>query len=395
MDYSFIRFKPTFNQAKQMLDPKQSQFRYYDCIALHPLETYLQITGSEVDIVFNNSYKASIIDCSENELKDITANVSIYEGLDFKGVRQIAFEIVNIGQSWYGMPVFLKIESTINTEIKFYSNAFSVTDLNIDDTFRLNYKSYGFYQGTDYKNFNYFQSIRLKGNFTQTTDETENAMYTQTDGNILSQNPTIVFSESWIFPEINNFAFRALSIALKSDLVYLDLNRVTDKPQLKNVPVEGRSNMFNAEVVLHRNLDAFYNDVNQITEPFILVDFYPNKYITLLVADANKIVANFNKSIIFGADGYLRIYQVGGFLKATLNISDFDIVGNGIQSKLPISDYITDLGDYYVNFTSDLVVSLLGGEDVSLTDNTTWTFKIARGDFKDSDFKNTDFLIYT
>lgn len=394
MDYSFIRFKPNFNQAKQMLDPKQSQFRYYDCIALHPLETYLQITGSEVDIVFNNSYKASIIDCNENELKDITANVSIFEGLDFKGVRQIAFEIVNIGQSWYGMPVFLKLESTINTEIKFYSNAFAVTDLNTDDTFRLNYKSYGFYQGTDYKNFNYFQGIRLKGNFTQTTDETENAMYTQTDGNILSQNPTIVFSETWIFPEINNFAFRALSIALKSDLVYLDLNRVTDKPQLKNVPVEGRSNMFNAEVVLHRNLDAFYIDANQITEPFILLDKYPNKYISLSIANANKITATFNKNVQLGSEGFMRIYQVGGFLKATLSISDFDIVGNGIQSKLPISSYVDDYADYYVNFTNDLVLST-SNEPIELNNNTTWTFKIGRGDFKNSDFKNTDFLIYT
>ena len=392
MDYSFIRFKPNFNQAKQMLDPKQSQFRYYDCISLHPLETYLQITGSEIDIVFNNSYKASIIDCNENELKDITGNVSIYEGLDFKGVRQIAFEIVNIGQSWYGMPVFLKLESTINTEIKFYSNAFAVTDLNTEYTFRLNYKSYGFYQGTDYKNFNYFQSIRLKGNFTQTTDETENAMYTQTDGNILSQNPTIVFSESWIFPEINNFAFRALSIALKSDLVYLDFNRVTDKPQLKNVPVEGCSNMFNAEVVLHRNLDAQYLDNNQLTT-FVLTNKYPDSRILLSAANINKIVGTFNKPIVLGIDGYLRIYQVGGFLKATLNPIDFDIVENSIQSKLPISNYVDETGSYYIVFTTDLVKSTLN-ENIELTNITDWTFKITRGDWKASDFKASDFLIH-
>lgn len=394
MDYSFIRFKPTFNQAKQMLDPKQSQFRYYDCVALHPLETYLQITGSEVDIVFNNSYKASIIDCGENELKDITDNVSIYEGLDFKGVRQIAFEIVNIGQSWYGTPVFLKLESTINTEIKFYSNAFAVTDLNTEDTFRLNYKSYGFYQGTDYKNFNYFQSIRLKGNFTITSDETENSMYIQTDGRVLSQNPTIIFSENWIFPDINNFAFRSLSIALKSDLVYLDLNRVTDKPQLKNSVIDGRSNLSIAETTLHRDLDTYFSDVNQITITFAINYKYPSSYITLVMSSANTITAIFNKSIVLGTSGIMRIYQVGGFLKATLFPSDFNVVDNSIQSVLPISDYISEYGDFYITFTTDFVKSTIN-EDISILNNEDWTFKIGRGDFKNSDFKNTDFLIYT
>lgn len=394
MDYSFIRFKPNFNQAKQMLDPKHSQFRYYDCISLHPLETYLQITGSEVDIVFNNSYKASIIDCNENELKDITANVSIYEALDFKGVRQIAFEIVNIGQSWYGMPVFLKLESTINTEIKFYSNAFSVTDLNTEDTFRLNYKSYGFYQGTDYKNFNYFQSIRLKGNFTITSDETENSMYIQTDGRVLSQNPTIVFSENWIFPDINNFAFRSLSIALKSDLVYLDLNRVTDKPQIKNSAIDGRSNLSIAETTLHRDLDTYFSDVNQITITFAINYKYPSSYITLVIASTNTITAIFNKPIVLGTSGIMRIYQVGGFLKATLFPSDFNVVDNSIQSVLPISDYISEYGDFYITFTTDFVKSTIN-EDISILNNEDWTFKIGRGDFKNSDFKNTDFLIYT
>ena len=394
MDYSFIRFKPNFNQAKQMLDPKQSQFRYYDYISLHPLENYLQITGSEVDIVFNNSYKASIIDCNENELKDITANVSIYEGLDFRGVRQIAFEIVNIGQSWYGMPVFLKLESTINTEIKFYSNAFSVTDLNTEDTFRLNYKSYGYYQGTDYKNFNYFQSIRLKGNFTITSDETENSMYIQTDGRVLSQNPTIVFSENWIFPDINNFAFRSLSIALKSDLVHLDLNRVTDKPQLKNSVIDGRSNLSIADTTLHRDLDTYFIDVNQITITFAINYKYPSSYITLVIASANTITVIFNKPIVLGTSGIMRIYQVGGFLKATLFPSDFNVVDNSIQSVLPISDYISEYGDFYITFTTDFVKSTIN-EDISILNNEDWTFKIGRGDFKNSDFKNTDFLIYT
>lgn len=393
MDNSFIRLKPSFNQAKQMFDSKVANKRYYDCISLHPNETYLQITNSDTDIVFGNSYKASIIDCNEKELKDITDNVSIYEGTDSNGIRQIAFEIVNIGKSWYGNPVFLKLESTIGSDV-FYSNAFTVSDENTKETIRLNYKSFGNYQSTDYKNFNYFQSIRVKAFFGSSQDETENATYTQVDGNVLSQNPIIVFSESYTIQEINNFTFRALSIALKSDIVYLDLFRVTDKTQLKNGDVLGRSNLTMAEFIVHRNLDETFIDANQITEAFLLINKYPNKYISLSVANNNKITASFNKNVMLGIDGYMKIYQVGGFLKATLYPSDFDVIGNTIQSKLPISNYVNDFADYYINFTTDLFNSV-SDEKTELTNNTEWTFKIGRGDFKNSDFLNSDFLIYT
>lgn len=385
MDNSFIRLKPSFNQAKQMFDSRVSQKKFYDCIALHPNETYLQVTDSDIDVIFNNSYRASIIDCDENELKNITDNISIYEGFDELGIKQIAFEIVNIGQSWYGKPVFLKIKSTIGESV-FYSNAFTVTDQNTEETFRLNYKTFG-------GNYDYFQSIRLKGYFNYTQDETENATYTQVDGNVLSKNPTIVFSESYTIQEINNFTFRALAIALKSDIVYLDLFRVTDKPQIKNGDVLGRSNLTSAEFIVHRNLDEQYSDINQITTPFVLSNFYPNKYISLSVSNNNKLTATFNKNVQLGVDGYMKIYQVGGFLKATLFPSDFNVVGNKLESKLPISNYVSDYADYYVNFTNDLVNSI-GNESVELTSNTEWTFKIGRGDFKDSDFKNIDFLIY-
>jgi hypothetical protein len=386
MDNSFIRLKPTFNQAKQMLDPKQSQFRYYDCIALHPDETYLQVTDSAVDVVFGNSYKASIIDCAEKELKNITDNFAIFEGVDAKGVQQIAFEIVNIGESWYGVPVFLKLESTIGPDV-FYSNAFTVTDQETDETVRFVYKYFG-------GNFSYYQSIRLKALFNILQDETENSTYIQVDGNVLSKKPTIVFSESYNIQEINNFTYRSLAVNIKSDIVYLDSFRVTDKPQIKNGESQGRSNLTSAEFTLHRNLDDFYIDANQITTPFLFTGKYPNSYINLLSANNNKIVATFNKNVVLGTNGIMQIYQVGGFLQYTLTINDFDVVGNTIQSKLPITNYVADYADYYVNFTVDLLKSTTN-EDIELNSITDWTFKIGRGDFKDSDFKNIDFLIYT
>jgi hypothetical protein len=89
----------------------------------------------------------------------------------------------------------------------------------------------------------------------------------------------------------------------------------------------------------------------------------------------------------------MNIYKVGGFLEAQLNVNDFEIVGNTLQTELNLNSYLSDFADYYVNFTNDLVLN--GLETIELTNDTDWTFTITRGDFKDSDFLNTDFLIYT
>jgi len=392
MDYSFLRLLPTFTEAKQMmLDPKQSTHRYYDCIALHPNETYLQITASKTDIVFNGSYKVSIIDGCENELKDISETVTIFEFFDRFGVAQITFEIAGIGQSWYGMPVYLKFENTVGIE-RFYSNAFVVTDEDTNETVRLNYKSYGFFQGTDYTNSPYLQSIRIKAEFQNTDDATENSTYTQTSGNVLSLNPTIVFPEKFLTDYINNFTFKALAVALKSDVCYLDLYRVTDRPQLKNGEPIGNSNMTSCEFTAHRNFDDKIDDVNQLTPAFSIVYKYPTGTINTSLTETNKISVTFNKSIVLGI-GQLKIFGVGGFLIATLTQSDFTVVGNGIVSDGFISDYIPDFGDYYITFTEGLVTSI-SNENISITNNSEWTFKFSAGDWLADDFDSDDFLIY-
>jgi len=392
MDYSFLRLLPTFTEAKQMmLDPKQSTYRYYDCISLHPKETYLQITASKVDIVFNGSYKVSIIDCSEKELKDISENVTIFEFFDKDGVAQIVFEISSINESWYGKPVFLKFENTVGIE-KFYSNAFTVTDEYLEETIRLNYKSYGFFQGTDYTNAPYFQSIRVKSEFQNTDDSTEMATYTQTSGNVLSLNPTIVFSENYSISFINNFTFKALSVALKSDVVYLDYFRVTDRPQLKNGDRLGNSNMTTCDFTVHRDFDDNIDDVNQLTPYFQIVDKYPLFSLNISLSESQKISAIFNKNIISGI-GQLKIFTEAGILVETLTQDDLNFSGNTLKSNGFISDYVSDFGNYYITFTEGLVKSI-SNENISINNNMEWTFKLSAGDFSADDFSSSDFLIY-
>lgn len=391
MDYSFLRLLPSFNEAKQMFDPKQSTKRYYDCISLHPDETYLQITNSKVDIVFNGSYKVSIIDCSGEELKDISDRVTIFEFFDIKGVRQIAYEISNIGSSWYGENVFLKFENTVGSEV-FFSSAFTVTDENVEETVRIDYKSYGYFQGVNYQTANYFQSIRIRCEFQSTTDETETATYIQTTGNVLSKNPTIVFAENYLIDYINNFTFRALSVALKSDLVYLDLYRVTDKPVPQNGERLGNSNVTSAEIKLYRDLDDKFDVVDQLTPLFQITQLIPSSTLNQTLIEGTKISINFSKDIVLGT-GQLKIFNQASELIATLYQSDFISYGNNLESVNTLDTYISEFGNYYITFSEGLVKSVTG-DNISITSNTEWTFVFSNGDWSADDWSADDFLIY-
>jgi hypothetical protein len=383
MDNSFLRLLPTFNEAKQMFDSKQSKFIYYDCISLLPNESYLQITASKVDIVFNGSYKVSVIDACENELKDISERVTIFEFFDKDGIAQIAFEIVNIGESWHYTPVFLKFENTVGAE-RFYSNAFTVSDENLDETIILNYKSYGYFQGTDYKNANYFQSIRIKSDFQNTEDATETATYTQTSGNVLSLNPTIVFPENFSIDYINNFTFRALAVALKSDIVYLEKYRVTDRPQLKNGERIGNSNLTSCEFTVHRNLDDKTSGSFQLTPILSIIGKTPNGVYNTIGFSTLYITANFNKNIILGV-GQFKIFKINGTLVATLTELDFSIVGYNLISNSLISTIVSDFDQYYITFTEGLVTSILN-EKISITNNSDWTFELSAGEYEKTEY---------
>lgn len=392
MDYSFLRLSPSFDEAKQlMLDPKQSKQRYYDCISLLPNERYLQITSSKTDIVFNNSYKVSIIDCNENELKDITDKVTIFEFFDNKGVRQISFEIEGIGESWYMLSVFLKFESTIGTDV-FYSNAFTVSDEYEYETIRLIYKSYGIFQGTDYTNAPYYQSIRIKAEFQNTEDATDNATYTQTNGNVISMNPTVVFPENYFIDYINNFTFRALAVALKSDVVYLEDYRVTDRPTLKNGERLGNSNLTSCDFIVHRNLDDKANDIPQLSPQLSILNKEPKGTYSTAMLEAQKIIIEFNKNIVINV-GQLKIYGEGGYLKATLTQSDFTVSGNIVTSNEFLSEYVTEYGKYYITFTEGLFKTI-DEQTLSITNVSDFTFNYSVGDWLGSDWSEDDFLIY-
>lgn len=382
MDNSFLRLKPTFEQAKTIGDPRQSTSRYYDSISLHPNETYLQITNSDVDIVFNQDYNVFLIDCNGNELLEITDNVFIEEFTDVNGIRQISFEIVNIGET-FNEKVFLKFVHTTGNEI-FYSNPFIVSD-DLEYTLRLNYSSYGVFQGTDYLNAPFVQSIRVSGQYEGINDETENSTYIQSSGSVISENPTLVFSSAYKFNLVNDFTYRCLSVALKSNILFIDNKKVTDKAVIKKGQRLGNSNLYDAEVVLHVS-DVNYLESNQISTPYIVNYFEPISFIS--VVNSLSIQIELSKITTLG-NGTLRIYAENGTLLATLDKSDFNDNNDLITSNQLLSDYITlNIGKYYIIFDNGFFNSNISEQILPFD----WEFEVSLGFYNETYYNSNYYL---
>ena len=382
MDNAFLRLKPTFEQAKTIGDPRQSKNRYYDSIVLNPNETYLQITNSDVDIVFNGDYNVFLIDCFNSELLEITDKVYINEFTDVQGVRQIAFEILGIEQS-FNQNVFLKFVHTTGNNI-FYSNPFIVSN-DLEYTIRLDYGSFGVFQGTDYLNAPFVQSIRIAGQYEGLSDETENSTYIQSNSNKISQLPTLVFANAYDFNLINDFTYRALSIALKSDFVFIDQKRSTDKAVLKKSEREGNSNLYNCNGTFYFS-DETYIAQFQIVPEFNVVSYYPNLAIPL--NQNQNITILFTKNVVLGF-GSFNIFSEIGLLLATLTQNDFTILNNLATAPL-LGNYVDVAlaGKYYITFDASLFISELG----QTTTEFDWNFEFIDGEYDSNDYENNEYL---
>ena len=128
MNYiSPIRLKNTLKKALDLRLNQNAEIGHFDQVILSPKEFYYQITNSDVDIVFNGNYKVFVADLCDNNLLEITDKVYIEEQVDSKGIRQIGFEIVSIGQDFYFEELLLKFVNTLNGKI-WYSNPLLITD---------------------------------------------------------------------------------------------------------------------------------------------------------------------------------------------------------------------------------------------------------------------------
>lgn len=377
IDYSFLRLKNDFATAKhdKMVD---SEYYYNGGICLHPLERYLQISYSDINVAFAEDYKVELIDCQENVLLDISEKVYIAERQDNDGIYRISFEILPIEQDFYYQTIYLKFTHTASNLV-LYSNGFLLTAEESENTFRLDYKSYSNYKGTNYPLADYFQSIRLFGYFNAINEKKDSKVYTEINGQIRKSRVIQSFESEFVIDEINTFVYERLAVALENDLVYLNSEKCEIIDTLGTEERKGKSNLIGASFKAQINEAEIYNDINQIAPIFNYISLSPLGFYALDTLP-NDILASFNYNLTSVV--YLKLYNYD--TDAFISNIEVEIIDNEFNAPLPT---LTN-GNYYFTFS---VINNFS-EVLEITDKEVWKFSILDGEYSNEDYSNTEYL---
>jgi hypothetical protein len=101
----------------------------------------------------------------------------------------------------------------------------------------------------------------------------------------------------------------------------------------------------------------------------------------------NEIVGTFNRNITLGT-GTLKVYK-SNTLFLTFTENDIEVEDNVFT--IDVTNLFPNDGDYYINFTTGLFVSIFGEVYQGITNTTDWRFNIGVSDFNSIDFNNLDF----
>lgn len=381
MDFSFLKLNTDFQDSKfdRMIE---SDHFYNGGVCLHPEEKYLQITNSKVNIAFDDSYKVEIIDCNETVFLDITDKVYIVEFQDNNGIYQIAYEIAPINQDFYYQKVFLKF-THLDSALRLYSTDFILTAETEKTSFRLDYKSYGIYNGTNYVLADFYQSIRISGYYDLVTGKEDSKVYQEINGNIRKSRIIQSFENNYKIDRINSFVYTRLFNALNNEVLYINGEKATVTDDLTSSERIGKTNIFPAEFKSQINEDETFVDTYQIASQLEIIQLTPLGNYTL-VSIPTTGVADFNSVISYGS-GYLRLYDY-----------DTDVLLNTIAININSTDFdftmpILPVGNYYFNFDDGLIFNNLG-LTTNISDKETWKFSIQAGQYNKTQYNNSQYF---
>ena len=384
MDYSFLRFEDSLEQAKKIKNsPLSSIDISKNPIQLLPNEYYLQITNFASGIVFNGDYEVYLVDCNDRVKADVTSKVAIYEFIDNDGVNQIAIEFYKLGFDFYKQPIYLKLVHTTSNDI-YYSNSFFLTNYEAHKTTRFDYRNGNAFFGITYNKVDFYQSIRLITWFADLVDETEVGNYYQiSKGNTISNRPLYKQKEKYKFDYLNNFVFERTNVMLLSDIVYIDGVRQTNKTTCKSSEFVGDSNYYKSEFEVYKDYNQTYLPYPFIYQPLNLIDKSPLGIYTL-TSLPNEITLTFNRNVTL-LTGNIVIKNSLDNVVATFNESDIAIVGN--EANINIVGIITTNDTYTIEVDADLFTDS--------SDNNafyTWTFEVLGGQYDSTEYSN-EYLI--
>lgn len=354
-----VKFNPNINLNYN------AEILYTDIVCLKPFELYLQIDANLTPL--DGQYNAFITDKCNNILDDVTNQFLIQEQPNLT-----AFEFY-LKKEYY-KPVKLMVKSLVNGKI-FYSNFFTCKQNNL--TFRIDYKNSG-----NFNTFEFYESTRLAGYFTTLENESDVKTYIQENGKKVSNRAILTKYKNFNFDNIDNFTSDLLCEALANEFVYIDTERITDKPVLKASEIQGSSNFFESNFKGAIDKNDIYKNAPQIFPKLELIDYLPKgTYITGNLYPNYLFEWNYNVYINSNEPILVNIGNI-----ATINIlnSDLTIINNQVTALLQgIQDESCEVFIPANKFKNELGMT-----------NVEYTlyFETANADFLGTDFNNNDFL---
>lgn len=277
MDNSFFRFSDDFSKSKDLYNSKLNEFDYDMQIHLKPGETYTCITNVVGGISFGSVFKASVVNCENEILADLTSNTYIEEFVSsIDGSTQIKLEIENFGLNFdfYTDLVYLRLDHDIIGGKSYWTNPFLLSNYDINETTRFRFKHYSDLDGTNYKIANILQSIRLKCKKDKHSFISSSQSYTTFVGLKYSSRLIKTKMYDYSMDMCNDFIYDRLQYLLSHDIIYVDTIRVTDKQTFDNGDKLGGTNIAQVKFKLAVDESDIDNEANQINIPIIPVPTY-------------------------------------------------------------------------------------------------------------------------
>jgi len=380
MNYiSPIRLQNTLSKALDLRLNQNAEIGYFDQVVLSPNEIYYQITNSDVNIVFNGNYKVYVADLCGNNLLEITEKVFIEEQTDSKGIRQIGFEIVNIGEDFYFEELLLKFVNNLNGKT-WYSNPLIITDE--AKSTRFEYTSVNTFAGFEYPKFTAkMQSIRLNCRFNTLSNEITGSEYTNEIGNKVSSVSIMTDLESYIFDKLDNYTYRTLAYILNHPIKYINGFRVTNSVLPKDIEIVGSSNFGASDFKVAMNYNEFYNSIYQIVEPLELLSITPLGNYT--IGDIPQFITlTFNHNISLQTGSIILFSGNSGILETFTTASITDNI-----LSIDITGMITEIDVYKIIVSDGFITSDFGTFEGGIYD-----FNLTDAEFDNTEFNN-NFLI--
>lgn len=263
IDYSFIRFKRTKEEAFDLKESPITQQSYLGQVQLLPQdpEPYIQTTHFNKDfLTVDSTFTCFVVDCQGNET-DISQHFIADVGLDANNLYQILFKLAYLPKDYGQRLVYLKLVTSEN--ITFYSNKFKITNQDKKLTSRIDYSMFrDLVFGGSVPEQSGYNSIRLAFYLNDHIDRDEVSTYLMiSNGEHINTNTIHSDLIEWIFEGVDYFTHRRLKRTIQKGKCYINniANQSTDPFEY-----EGKYDLSNASTTIfitdQDEEDTFFED---------------------------------------------------------------------------------------------------------------------------------------